>query len=120
MAKMRKCLCDGTEYSYCRSCTKDRNRPLWSTLYCSENCRNIFETLNEYNFNHITEDEARELLKDCDLSNRDNFSEGVKKDIEKFYPSEKKVEINVEPTEIEVSEPTFEKPTKASKKVKFN
>lgn len=64
----RKCILCEKEYNYCPTCTKDRNKPLWYKLYDSENCKNIFNALNDYNFNLINKEEVKALLKNCDLS----------------------------------------------------
>ena len=69
MKNNRKCILCGTEYSYCGSgCRGDAGKPTWMKLYCSDNCRNIFTALNNYNFNLIDKTQAHELLAACDLS----------------------------------------------------
>ena len=65
---MRKCVLCGKEYEYCPSCPKDARKPLWHKLYHSENCRNIFEALNNYNFKLATKEETKEVLSKCDLT----------------------------------------------------
>jgi len=65
---MRKCVLCGKEYEYCPNCPKDSRKPLWHKLYHSENCRNIFESLNNYNFKLATKEETQEILSKCDLS----------------------------------------------------
>ena len=65
---MRKCVLCGKEYEYCPNCPKDSRKPLWHKLYHSENCRNIFEALNNYNFKLATKEETQEILSKCDLS----------------------------------------------------
>lgn len=65
---MRKCILCGKEYEYCPSCPKDKDKALWHKLYHSENCRNIFNTLNDFNFNLIDKTQAQERLSACDLS----------------------------------------------------
>ena len=72
------CLC-GIKYSYCPSCTTDRNKPSWMTVFCSENCRNIYNTTTKYGMNKISVDEARTDLDGCDLSNKEQFNDHAKK-----------------------------------------
>lgn len=91
MANNRKCINCGTEYSFCPSCAKDRFKPGWMKLYCSENCKNIFDALNEYFFGNITKEEAIEKLEMCDLSKRDTFNEGIKEDLDKVLSAKKKI-----------------------------
>ena len=64
----RKCIVCGKEYSYCRSCSKDAKKETWYALYDNENCKNISQALTDYDFNRITQEEAKELLSKCDLS----------------------------------------------------
>lgn len=64
----RKCILCKQEYKYCPSCSKDDKKETWHALYDSENCKNISQTLTNYNLNKITKEEAREALSKCDLS----------------------------------------------------
>ena len=91
MRKARKCICCGKEYNYCGNCAQDRYKPTYFALYCSENCHDAFTAANEFNFGHISKEEAQKKLKACDLSELDAFNEIVKKDIEKIIaePEEK-------------------------------
>ena len=69
MKNNRKCILCGKEYSYCGSgCRGDAGKPTWMKLYCSENCKNIFSALNDYNFKLIDKTQAQERLSACDLS----------------------------------------------------
>lgn len=77
----RKCLCCGEKYSYCNNCYDYRNLPAWMNSFHDENCKNVFETCTDYNFNLITKEQARSALSKCDLSNRANFSAGVQHDL---------------------------------------
>ena len=65
---MRKCVLCGKEYEFCPTCNKDKHKPLWYKLYHDENCKSIFEALNNYNFELATKEEAKEILAKCDLS----------------------------------------------------
>ena len=64
----RKCVLCGKEYEYCPSCPKDKDKALWHKLYDNENCRNIFEALNNYNFKLATKEETKMILSRCDLT----------------------------------------------------
>lgn len=65
---MRVCVLDKKQYKYCSSCRDDVHKPTWHKLYCSENCKNIFTALNNFNFGLITKEEAKEALSKCDLT----------------------------------------------------
>lgn len=100
--KMRKCLCCGKEYSYCHTCKKDRNKPAFMAMYCGENCCKIFDAVNNFNFNLISDSEAKEIINACDLSEIESFNEIVKNDINAILDMEKEI--------------VEEKPKKATKK----
>lgn len=95
----RACLCCGKTYSYCSSCWDYRALPLWMNSFCSDNCKDIFETCADYNFELITKEEAKELLSACDLSNSKNFNKCVKRDLGVIMQEPKKVEFPVKKAE---------------------
>lgn len=117
----KKCILCGKTYTYCSRCEEFDHLPRWMEIYCSDNCRTIFNTLTEYNAKNITAKEAAEKIKDCDMSNVDRFHEfnknlveEIQKENSKNVPFEKneKVEIEMiestsedEETEIETRKP---------------
>ena len=60
--KNRICHVCGNEYSYCPNCDKDRMKPSWYALFCSDECHAIDEILGDYNRGKITESKARKSL----------------------------------------------------------
>lgn len=64
----RICLTCGKAYSYCPNCTEDELKPTWMALYDTENCREIFNTLTEYNAGLITAKVADERISKCDTN----------------------------------------------------
>ena len=100
----RKCILCGKEYNYCPTCTKDRNKPLWHKLYDSENCKNIFNALNDYNFNLISKEEAQAKLRSCDLSI--DLNDHYRGEINAIMTEpEAAVEIVAEPEKVEIEAP---------------
>ena len=77
----RTCVLCKKEYKYCNSCSKDKLKPVWYDLFDCENCKNIFQALNDYNFELITKEEAAEILKQCDLSEVDKLGENYRQEI---------------------------------------
>lgn len=65
---MRNCVLCGREYNYCPNCAKDRSKPTWHKLFDNENCKDIFNILNDYTFELSTKEEAKELLSKCDIA----------------------------------------------------
>ena len=83
--RMRKCIICGKEYEYCGTCSDTSNqKETWRNLYCSENCKQIFEVLSAYAFEHIDAQEAQKKLGALDLSKIDSFKDSFKKQIEEI------------------------------------
>lgn len=96
--KGRECICCGKIYQYCGHCIKDKHKPTYMALYCSDNCHSIFTAANDFNFELITKEEAQKKLNACDLSSLDNFNDIVKADVKKILakPETQKAEQKVE------------------------
>ena len=92
MAKLnRKCIICGTRYSYCPHCSEDTNKPTWMAIFCGENCKDIYTTLDDFRDGRMSKEDAQVVLNGLDLSPIEklpkNFQEIfneiiVKKDIE--------------------------------------
>lgn len=120
MKKNRICLCCSHHYSYCNTCSHDANKPLWYSIYCSENCKNLFQAASDYFMDKMSKDEALKAIENADLSKKDKFSDGIKKFINEVMPDankskpkamkktdNKKVEIKTE-TKVETKTETKE------------
>lgn len=96
MANNRTCALCGKEYSYCPTCRNDSNKPAWYKLFDSENCKTIFNALNNYKFKLISKEEAQDILKDCDLTIE--LNERYRKEIDEIMVKPKrgaKAKINI-------------------------
>lgn len=119
----RQCLCCGTKYSYCPTCSSDKLKPIWMTEFCSESCKELFETATKYNLKKITKDEAKEIIEIIELKDRSAYVECVQKDLENIL-AEEPVAVKEaapifkeEPVIVEDSTPIFEeKPVFVPKK----
>ncbi len=78
----KTCILCGKKYSYCNRCEEFDHLPRWMEIYCSENCKKIFNALSSYNMGHITKEEAKTRLEECDLSYIDKFNHINKKFVE--------------------------------------
>ena len=77
MAKVkRRCVMCAKEYEYCNSCNGAPQ--LWKNIFCSENCRDIYDVLNKYDGKLITKEEGIEKLKAFDLSVVSKFNDRFK------------------------------------------
>lgn len=108
---MRKCVLCSKDYEYCPNCARDRKKPTWHKLFDSDNCHNIFDAINDYNFNLKTKEETVELLSKCDLSIEMNnhyrceINEIMAKPKKASKPKQEEVEVveeiqQVEPVEV--------------------
>lgn len=91
MAKNNRtcCVC-GKEYSYCPTCTKDLDRPEWMIVYCSENCKKVYEACAAFSMKQIDKKEAKIRLSKCDLSNKGHFSKVTQKIVSEIMAEEPK------------------------------
>lgn len=79
-------------YTYCPSCPAFDNYPTWMTMWCSENCKNIYFTASSFLAKEITAEEAQRRFSEADLSKKDLFKEAVKRAIDIAMPQENAIE----------------------------
>lgn len=75
----RTCAVCGKLYSFCTRCDEDRNKPLWYFTFCSENCKDIYDTTSKYDDKRITLKQAHEKLNKLNLSRFKYFGDSYKK-----------------------------------------
>lgn len=75
----KTCILCSKVYTFCNRCEEFDHLPRWMTIYCSENCRKIFLTLTDYNAGKLSKEQAYEVLKNCDLSDKDKFNKITKR-----------------------------------------
>lgn len=82
MAKAnRVCYCCGREYYFCPSCPKDKKDPQIYTMWDSEECRDIFNTLSSESLKKITTKECKEKLIELGVDKIEINKESVKNHI---------------------------------------
>lgn len=115
MKKTNKvCVVDKKAYYYCASgCNGSIGKEPWMMSFCCENCKDIFSAVISFKNGKRTAQEARSILDKCDLSNKDNFAESIKKIIDDIYWQTVKEQIsatlvNVEPEVESIVEETEE------------
>lgn len=89
------CICCSKPYEFCTGCAKDNEKPSWMNIYCSENCRSLFQGATDYRAGEITKDQAKKIVDNADLTNEKNFKDSIKKFIKEFK-EEKKTIVTVE------------------------
>jgi hypothetical protein len=98
--KIRHCVVAPSihHYEYCGHCGQNKPEEMWRTLYCSENCMNIFNVCSKYVGKKLTVQEARDELDKLDIPAFECLAPGIRSNIEEIYclsePSEAKKNID--------------------------
>ena len=119
MAKAnRVCYCCGREYYFCPSCPKDKKDPQIYTMWDSELCKDVFNTLSRESLKKITTKECKEKLIELGVDKIDIKKDSVKAHINKVMNYKdvedvKGIVESIENTEVptineEVAEAVFE------------
>ena len=104
----RKCLCCHDEYDFCPNCGAGRLAPAWKSAFCSESCKELWQTLSRFSMNFITKSEAKSVILELDLRPIESYAKCVQRDYSKIMIDEKKPkrgkreEINIIDEVIEV------------------
>lgn len=69
----RTCIICSKRYRYCPTCSADTKKPTWMILFCSDNCRSLYNVLNDYSHKTVTREEAYRIIKEIDLSATENL-----------------------------------------------
>ena len=84
------CIICGKPYHLCIACERTKSTwEQWKIIADTENCYKIYNVINDYRFNKISKDEARNLLKELDLNELDTFKESTKKVIKEILATKK-------------------------------
>lgn len=78
MAHEKKCIVCGTQYKYCSHCSEYNSEETWRHLFCSENCKGIFDVFMKVRDGVIDKETGKKMLKKYDLSKLNTFSDQVK------------------------------------------
>jgi hypothetical protein len=88
----RTCYCCGREYYFCPSCPSDRKDPQIYTMFDSEICKDVFNTLVKESTKNITTKECKEKLVELGVGKIDIKKDSVKKHINRVMGCEDVVE----------------------------
>lgn len=97
----RICKTCGKEYYYCSNCDKSKNSPQWMLIWDTENCKNIFEIVSNFDQGVYTKEEASKKLEKCDLREKYSFNSKIIELIDKIMAKDsvRKAEISTEKVE---------------------
>lgn len=98
MAKTRTCLICGNKYEYCPNCDRDRLKPTWYFLFCSEKCHDLDYILSQNTAGNLSITEAQKELKKIVFNKEEILDEDVKSHIDKIMNYKEK-KVSKEPTE---------------------
>ena len=98
MIKKRCILCAKNYEIYCPTCKEGAFQPSWKNIFHDENCKNIFEACSQYNAGKMSAEDAKNILNNCDLSNKDQFTASTQRIIGEIY----KIAVNFVEPEITV------------------
>ena len=87
----RKCMCCKTEYDFCPNCGSGRLAPAWKAAFCSETCKELWQTLSRFSMNFITKSEAKSIISKLDLEPMEFYASCVQRDYAKVMEPEKKL-----------------------------
>ena len=105
MANNRICLCCGNAYEYCGSCRNGINLPAWKNLFDNENCKDVFQTVSDYEQKAIDKTKAKRILASCDLKH--TFKSNIAKVVDEIVKEEKKESVTrVQKKNAEITEKT--------------
>jgi hypothetical protein len=83
-------MCCKTEYDFCPNCGSGRLAPAWKAAFCSETCKELWQTLSRFSMNFITKSEAKSIISKLDLEPMEFYASCVQRDYAKVMAEEKK------------------------------
>lgn len=96
MAKLnRTCGICKDKYSYCPTCAADAHKPTWMAVFCSENCREFYNVINDYKHKKVNNENAYKKLKALDLSSLSKLPENFKLIVDEILRNEHQIKIKV-------------------------
>lgn len=84
----KTCIACGTRYTFCSGCAQYDHLPRWMAIFHEENCKDIYNTVNDYINSGLSKEDAKELLDKCDLSNKDKMHHVLLNAINEIYSVE--------------------------------
>lgn len=75
MAKyVQTCLLCKQTYEYCGGCSKYKHLPTFMTTFCSQNCKDIYQVMTNFEGKILTKEEAKRQLMNLDISRHDYYT----------------------------------------------
>ena len=104
----RKCLTCGGLYQYCSTCYKDRFKPAWYRVFCSQECKSINEIVSANTVGELSDLEAKHKLKELNLFGKEIQKKSMEDILNRILsieePEEIKQDNNEENTETTITD----------------
>ena len=81
----RECVICGRHYDYCPNCAQYDEKPRWMFMFDNENCKKIYDVVNDYKIGKIDAQAARSRFNNLDMSQRGQFVKGFKRVVDEIY-----------------------------------
>ncbi len=65
----KNCIICGKSYTFCTNCSKFDHLPRWMGMFHSKECKDIFDTISDYQSNVCSKEEALNRLTDAGITN---------------------------------------------------
>lgn len=93
---IRHCYACGKEYTYCPSCSEDKDKPIWMFSFDTEKCRNLFQLTSDYLAGNMTKNDVIKELEEYDFTDKVKYESSIMKMISECKKENKE---NIEKTE---------------------
>ena len=114
MAKNNKiCATCGKHYHYCPTCAADNSKPAWMNMFCSENCKDLFQTATDYYAGELAASKAKASINKLDITNKDQFKSSIVRMIDELIDVEPEAEAPI----VEAVEPEIQTVTSTPEEV---
>ena len=112
-----KCIICGKGYHLCRSCKDKLAVAPYKLLTDTSEHYKVYQVVNAYRGKVYTKEEAREVLKNIDISDKDTYLDSVKKILDEILEVEKKINKVEDINKNNVAKPKkYVKPNKVATK----
>lgn len=88
----KQCLVCKTTYEFCQFCSRFDHLPRFMTTFCSQNCKDVFDTACAYEQGKMSQGEAKENLNNLDLSRRMYYTGSIATSVNKILGEDSKKE----------------------------
>ena len=106
---LRTCCVCRRNYHFCPVCNEeDKNKEPWHFVYCSENCKNIYNIMSSFENGSIHSKTANEQLSKLDLSQKDNFGDSYKNTLSKISTEIEKIKTDTSQENVNINDEKME------------